>query len=86
MLVVQVIASEEAPHTQVELALPEGVTLGGAGRVAEADIRPGKPYQFRFPLRAKEPGAYIIGVKAMAGSESYRFGKSVSVAWIAQAY
>lgn len=84
ILVVRAVAQAEAPHTKVELTLPEGVSVVGVPSIAEADLTPGKAHQFRFPIKAVRPGAYIIGVKALAGADYYRFGKSISVAWIAQ--
>lgn len=85
VLVVQVTAQAEAPHALVELALPDGVRLVGVPPKSEADVRANTPHYFRFPLKADKPGAYVIGIKVMAGQGSYRFGKSISVAWIAQA-
>ena len=84
ILVVQVVAQADAPHALVELALPDGVAVVGVPGKAEADVTTGSPHYFRFPLKASKPGAYIIGIKVMGGEESYRFGKSISVAWIAQ--
>jgi hypothetical protein len=84
MLVVIARVQADAPHAKVELTLPEGVSAVGSPTTAEADLTPGRAHHFRFPLKAAHPGAYVIGVKAMAGEESYRFGKSISVAWIAQ--
>ena len=85
MLIVQVTAQAEAPHALVELALPDGVRVVGVQPTADADVEVNIPQYFRFPLKADRPGTYIIGIKVMAGEDSYRFGKSNSVAWIAQA-
>ena len=84
ILVVAVTTQAEGPHALVELSLPKGVRLVGKEGKAEADLEPGKTVHFRFPIKTDKPGAYVIGVKVMAGDESYRFGKSISVAWVAQ--
>ena len=83
ILVVSVTAQTEAPHAQVELNAPAGVRVVG-GSKAEAEVLPGQTKQFRFPVKADKPGAYVIGIKVMAGEDSYRFGKSITVAWVAQ--
>jgi|SRR5688572_99458 len=84
ILVVTASVQAEAPHAKIELTLPAGVSVVGVPATAEADLTSGQAYHFRFPIKAVSAGAYVIGVKAMAGEDSYRFGKSISVAWIAQ--
>jgi hypothetical protein len=83
VLVVEVVTQADGPHALVELSLPEGVSAGKT--TAEADLEAGKGKFFRFPIRAAKPGAYVIGVKAMAGATEFRFGRSISVAWVALA-
>lgn len=85
LLVVRVITEEQGPSAQIDLTLPDGVRLVSGSIRTEAAFKPGEPRIFRYGLKADKPGAYVLNVKVMAGSEDYRFGKNFSVAWIAQA-
>lgn len=84
VLIVTVKTDENGPTAQIDLTLPEGVRLVAGKMRAEADFEKGKPREFRYALKADKPGIYMFNVRVMAGEESYRFGKSVGVAWIAQ--
>lgn len=84
VLIVTVRTDESGPSAQIDLTLPEGVRLVAGKTRTEAEFEKNKPREFRYAVKADKPGVYMFNVKVMAGEESYRFGKSVSVAWIAQ--
>ena len=84
ILVVSVVTSAEGENGQIELTLPDGVRLVAGHSKTEAKFEVGRAKTFRYGLKASRPGAYVINVKVIAGEENYRFGKSMSVAWVAQ--
>jgi len=84
VLIVTVATGEQGHSAQIDLSLPDGVRLVAGTLKTEADFEKDKPREFRYLLKADKPGVYTFNIKVMAGEESYRFGKSVSVAWIAQ--
>ncbi len=85
LMVVRVRTEEQGPSAQIDLTLPAGVRLVSGAIRTEAEFKPGEPRIFRYGLKADKPGAYVINVKVMAGTEDFRFGKNFTVAWIAQA-
>jgi hypothetical protein len=84
VIIVTVRTEESGPSAQIDLTLPEGVRLVAGKAKTEAEFEKDKPREFRYAVKADKAGVYMFSVRVMAGEESYRFGKSVSVAWIAQ--
>ena len=84
ILVVTVLIGAEGKHGKVDLTLPDGVRLVAGNRETDSDFEVGRAKTFRYGLKAARPGTYVINVKVVAGEEYYRFGKNVTLAWIAQ--
>jgi len=84
VLIVTVRTDESGPSAQIDLTLPKGVRLVAGKMRTESEFERNKPREFRYAVKADKPGIYTFNIRVMAGEESYRFGKSISVAWIAQ--
>jgi hypothetical protein len=84
VLIVTVSTQVESRNVLLELSLPAGVRIVAGNTRTTTSLKEKRPATFRYGLKADSPGVYVINLKVTAGDESYRFGRTVTVSWLAQ--
>jgi hypothetical protein len=76
-LVLTVTLTEPVPvsDTEIEFQFPPEMTSQGSALRNQTALVVGEPQQFAASATFNQPGRYAVSVSAIAGDDSYRFGK-----------